>query len=319
MTGDTLPAEFGQLGLDTANFRRSDNRSFRGPCPTCGGHRRFVIFVDHEWPLNYGYCSECGQELRAWLKFPRQIDPARLQQMRDEEKQALEERRQRRMSKLEELRQAEVWLTYHDRMTEEQKWWWESQGIPEGIQSYLSLGHIEEKRYYDHDMQLLSSPAYTIPFFGPDFKLVTMQYRLESPANPNDRYRFEEGLGGGGEHVYYPDPSPIKDKVIICEGAKKSIVCCYLLAPIPLNFTVIGCSSSNTVGTALKLTEQCGLRIVILDPDATNWSRRAVESNPKTTRELRLPAKLDDAYLEFGLDRSMFARMLNASWGDMAR
>lgn len=106
-----------------------------------------------------------------------------------------------------------------------------------------------------------------------------------------------------------PD-QPIKDKVIICEGAKKAIVTQFWLAPM-LDFTVLAASSANTFDAALEATKDCGLRYVIFDPDVKPyWRQKAIATNPKTTREIRLPGKVDDLFLQDYLDRDTFSRIL---------
>ena len=71
------PYELASLGLERDSFVRADSKSWRGPCPQCGGHRRFVIFTDNPWPLYHGFCDECGCKIRAWEKVKTQYDPQR--------------------------------------------------------------------------------------------------------------------------------------------------------------------------------------------------------------------------------------------------
>ena len=306
----TPPIEFEQIGLDVNSFKYSDDKSWRGSCPACGGTRRFVQFTDNDWPLWNGYCSLCGYEIKAWEKVRKQITPEQLEAVRAKQVREEHERAEYRRSKLAEFSSGELWEEYSERMTAEQVEWWESQGIVEGIQGFLRLGWTAEKKYYDDMMTLHSSPAYTIPWFGENFHLKTMQYRLTNPVNPKDKYRFQKGLGGG-VHYYMSDPTePIGDKVIICEGAKKAIVTWFWLQE---GFTVIAASSNNTIGAALKATKDCGLRYIILDPGSEVWERKAKASNPKTTHIVSLPYKIDDAYNQYGLNRQKFMRILNCA------
>ena len=305
---NAAPAEFIQSGLEPSDFRFSDKKSWRGPCLNCGGTRRFVMFTDHEFPYWNGFCDECGYKIRAWEKVKVQYDPqkvARIQAERAREETQLAEKRR---AKLAEFTTHEIWNELHERMTENNIDWWESQGIPKCVQDYLHLGYIPDKPFYNDDKVLLHSPAYTIPWFGNNFSFNTMQYRLL--ANVDRRYIFENGLGGGRFYYMTTPDKPITDKVIICEGAKKAIVTQFWLAPDD-SYTVIGASSANTFGAALEATKSCGLRYVITDPGSEIWSRRAVETNPKTTHSVRLPFKLDDGWMNYGLDREKFANILS--------
>lgn len=305
----TAPIELAQIGLDPHAFKYSDERSWRGPCPACGGHRRFVMFTDNEYPLWHGYCDECGTKIKAWEKTKMKYDPQRAAAFEATRAREEAERAEYRRNKLAEFSTAEIWAELRDRMTIRDIDWWESQGVPEDIQRYLSIGYKSDKMYYDSERTERHSPAYTIPWFGQNFEFKTLQYRLIADGIV-DRYRFEYGLPGGGSHFYMADPSePITDKVIICEGAKKAIVTWYWL--MPAGFTVIAASSNNTLAPALDATKECGLRYLILDPGSERKSFTTAREQ-KNLKAVYLPQKIDDMYLNDYMDRDAFARVLRA-------
>lgn len=307
----TAPYQLQSIGLTAHDFKYSDARSWRGPCPSCGGHRRFVVFTDHEFPLWHGYCDQCGTKIKAWEKVCVQYDPQKAAALEAERARDEAERAEYRRKKLAEFTTAELWAELRDRMTKDNIEWWESQGVPEDIQRYLSIGYKSDKMYYDSERNEQHSPAYTIPWFGQNFTFKTLQYRLINPVNTNDRYRFEYGLAGGSEHYYTADPSePMKDRVIICEGAKKAIVTWFHLAAIK-DFTVIAASSNNTLKPALEATKDCGERILILDPGSERKAFTTVKEN-KNLKALYLPVKIDDMVLADYIDRDSFAGMLRA-------
>lgn len=303
------PTELHQLGLNVQAFKYSDSKSWRGPCPKCGGSRRFVVFTDHEFPLWHGYCSECGAKIKGWERVKMKYDPQKAAAMEAERAREESEREEYRRRKLAEFTTHELWMELQARMLEEHVDWWESQGVPQAVQRYLHIGYTPDKPYKDGDEALKHSPAYTIPWFGSGFQFLTMQYRLLGDGIDR-RYIFEDKLGGG-RYYYMTEPDqPIKDKVIICEGAKKAIVTQFWLAPM-LDFTVLAASSANTFDAALEATKDCGLRYVIFDPDVKPyWRQKAIATNPKTTREIRLPGKVDDLFLQDYLDRDTFSRIL---------
>lgn len=303
------PQELQQIGLDPHAFVYSDKKSWRGPCPQCGGHRRFVMFTDKEWPLWNGFCDQCGMVIKAWQRVRFQYDPQKAAAMEAEQARLDAERAEYRRKKLAEFASSELWAEMQERLTREDIDWWESQGVMQDIQKYLRIGRTPDKAYYNDDRVLVHSPAYTIPWFGKDFELKTMQYRLLNDATR--RYIFEDGLGGG-MHYYMTEPDqPIKDKVIICEGAKKAIVTWFWLSE---GFTVLAASSANTFDAALEATKNCGLRYVLFDPDVKpHFRNKAIATNPKTTHEVRLPFKVDDGWIKYGLDRSQFMKILESA------
>ena len=303
------PLELSQIGLDVNSFSYSDARSWRGACPQCGGHRRFVIFTNNEWPLWNGYCDECGTTIKAWEHVKTKYDPQKAAAIQAERAREENERAEYRKNKLAEFTTFELWAELRDRMTTEHIVWWESQGVLEDIQRFLSIGYKADKMYYDGEHIERHSPAYTIPWFGQNFTFETMQYRLCGEGIA-DRYRFEYGLDGGGKHFYMADPSePIGDKVIICEGAKKAIVTWIWLAPA--GYTVIAASSNNTLAPALQATKDCSKRYLVLDPGSERKAF-AVARDSKNLKAVFLPDKIDDLYLAEHIDRDQFEKILRA-------
>ena len=224
----TAPVELAQIGLDPSQFKYSDDRSWRGPCPVCGGHRRFVVFTDHEWPMFNGYCDDCGKTIKAWQLVTCQItdEQRKAAQERAAEQERIREQHRREM--LAKFTTAELWQELNRRLSAEHRAQWEAWGVPVEWQDYLELGYTPNKQYRDDTGDLRQSAAYTIPYFHYDEtapqsrKFETMQYRLFDAPNPNDRYRFEYGL----QATYYQTVpnEPIGDEAVICEGAKKGIV-----------------------------------------------------------------------------------------------
>jgi hypothetical protein len=301
--------QLSQIGLDVNTFKFSDKKSWRGACPSCGGSRRFVVFTDHEFPLWNGYCDECGMTIKAWEKVKMTYDPQRAAAIVAERAREEAEQAEYRKQKLAEFTTAELWAELRDRMTTEHILWWESQGVPEDIQRYLSIGFKADKMYYDDEKTERHSPAFTIPWFGQNFAFETMQYRL-CAEGIKDRYRFEYGLDGGGKHYYMSDPSePMKDRVIICEGAKKAIVTWFHLANIT-DFSVIAASSNNTLRPALEATKDCGQRFLILDPGSERKAFQTAKDH-HNLKAVYLPVKIDDLFLAGHIARDSFNSILN--------
>ncbi len=304
------PTELQKIGLNPHHFKYSDSKSWRGPCPNCGGHRRFVIFTDNIFPLWFGFCDECGTKIKAWEKAHVQFDPLKMETIKAEQERQEKERAEYRRNKLAEFTTAELWAELRDRMTSEHIDWWESQGVPSDIQKFLSIGYMADKIYKDENGENKHSPAYTIPWFSQNFKFETMQYRL-CGEGIIDRYRFEYGLPGGGSCYYMTDPSePLKDRVIICEGAKKAIVTWYWLSRWQ-EFSTIAVSSNTTLRPALNATKDCGQRFIILDPGSERIAFKAAKEN-KNLKAIYLPVKIDDLYLAGHIDRDRFDNILNA-------
>lgn len=305
------PIELDQIGLPPHLFKYSDARSWRGPCPCCGGHRRFVIFTDHDWPLWFGYCDECSHTIKAWDKVIAPISDEKRQAARERLEAQERIRQAERQNKLAQFTTQELWQELHRRLTLDHRAQWEAWGVPEEWQDYLELGFTPDKVYRDGNGELKHTPAYTIPYFHytpnkPQFK--TLQYRLFNADNPNDRYRFEQGLSAS---YYMTTPTePIGDQVVICEGAKKGIVTRITLT----DHTVLAVPSKGTWAGVQDAVKPCGRVFVLLDPDAKQNAVKLARSIGPQARIVRIHMKVDDAVLQAGLDRETFRNILRQAW-----
>lgn len=293
------PFELGTLGLDRDAFKRAGGKAWRGPCPRCGGHRHLLIFTDNPFPKWNAECQNCG--LKAWADqfnaaVKAEISPE--QKRRWAEQKAAEQAaaNKRRLDKLNEYTVAEICAHLAQRMTAEHRAWWEREGVPASWQEYLRLGFDPARAYRGDDDQLYTSAAYAIPYYHTGFELMTVQYRLFNPPNPNDRYRWEAGLGTA---YYQANPgAAIGDQVIICEGAKKSIV---TMVHTPDPYTLLAVPSKSDFGGVAEAVKDCGRVYVLLDPDAGVRARKLAREIGPQARIVSLPVKVDDALVKYGL------------------
>lgn len=305
----TAPMELLQMGLDAGRFHKARANEWHGPCPRCGGTDRFRVHTDRPWPHWYAICREgtgCGfkgwadqlaPELRALTQAER--DQWAAQQARERE-----ERDQRRRERLATFTTAELWAELHERLTEEHRAWWRSQGVPDDWQDHLRLGYTPE-RQYRAGAELKTSPAYCIPYFHTGFEFQTMQYRLFQPPTPTDRYRFEYGLP---TTYYQAEPvKPIGDEVIICEGAKKAMV---VQVYGVTRQTVLAVPSKSDFGGVAEAVAECGRVWIILDPDADAAARHLAEQVGPQARVVTLPGKVDDLIVHYGATRETLAAAL---------
>ena len=182
----------------------------------------------------------------------------------------------------------------HRRLTDDHRAWWEKRGVPREWQDHLRLGYVPNKSYYGHDGQLYTSTAYSIPYFHENFTLKTIQYRLDNPQRPQDRYRFENGLPSSW---YLTEPQlPLQERVVICEGAIKSIVTrCYGIEDETIS--VIAVPAKSVWCGVEDAVKHCSVVWVILDPDGTAKAIELAKRIGKTARVVELPDKVDDALM----------------------
>jgi len=301
------PHELSQLGIDPAQCYKSDNKgAWRCPCPQCGGHRRFVMFCDKPFPKWHGYCDLCG--FKAWAD---ELSPALKAKITEEQRLAWKEEREReeqlaaatRRAKLSEFTDGELWKELHDRMQDEQRSWWESQGIPREWQDYYMFGYTPRKRF-QHDGAFFESPAYTMPIFAHGRQPVNMSYRLVNIPDGAGKYRQEYGLPPA---VFLSNPDErLTDKCIIVEGEKKAAVLRIYLPNAPHVLGLPSCSSH----AADAMVAQCGRVWIVLDPDATKAAHALAQRIGKAARIVTLPVKPDDAILQYGMTPSDWRQAL---------
>lgn len=292
------PYQLAQLGLDREHFRPADSKSWRGPCPRCGGERRFLLFTDKPFPKWNYTCSGCG--INGWADM---LNTALRQEISPEQRaewarqNALEREAQarRRAARLAEFTIEELWAELHGRLSEEHRRQWETWGVPRSWQDHLQIGFEPCKVYLGNDGQKHTSPAFALPYFHTGFEFRTLQYRLADPDHPADRYRFEAGLG---TTYYQTEPNePIGDNVLICEGAKKGIVA-HVYGQT--GATVLAVPSKADFGGVVEAVRECGRVTVLLDPDAEHRAHKLAREIGQQARVATLPAKVDDVLLAGG-------------------
>src|SRR3990167_5340981 len=294
------PPELAALGLDREKFRRADAKSWRGPCPSCGGHRRLLIFTDHPFPKWHVLCNGCG--MKAWadqlntaLRQP--ISDAQRQEWVERNRREAEQREAYRRQKLAEFTTTELLAELHERLTAEHRQQWRSWGVPDEWQDHLRLGFSPEKVYRGDDGELHTSASYTIPYYHTGYTFCTLQYRLFNPPTPTDRYRFEQGLGTA---YYQAEPAKeLGDIILICEGAKKAIVANVYGGT---GATVLAIPSKGDSAGIIEAVKAASRVYILLDPDGLTAAHRlAKQIGKKTARVVELPTKIDDGLMRYGL------------------
>lgn len=317
-----LPTELVELSSKVNYVQQKSRNEFSSSCPACGGHvhsdgslpDRFIILVRSRatgGPL--GLCRKCGHKWWPGKESGQAISEETLRLLEQQAEVYRAQTEEQRAAKLASFTTQELWLELNRRMREEQRAWWESQGVDEKWQNYLKLGYTDSKAYQSGG-ELMHSPAYTIPYFHANWEFCTMQYRLVNPDNPKDRYRFEGGLGST---YYMVTPSlPISDVAFVFEGAKKGIVA-KRYADYPATHLCIPSASDWRRSGILEVVKNCSSVYILLDPDTfvrpkdarMNWMPQAVlfaEAVGKAARIVELPVKADDGFVQYGMEAEDF-------------
>jgi len=295
----TLPNEvLTAFNLGGARIFKTTDKSGRAEwhtsCARCGGKDRFVIREWREYPHWLVMCRQCAPEW-VWLDqaapmLRQELTPEQRQEYARRRAEAEQQRQVETQKRLAEFTTAELWMELNRRMSEDNREWWRRRGVPDEWQDYLRLGYIPDKPYRSNEV-LYHSPAYTIPYLRGDLP-VTMQYRLVSPADPGDKYRFEAGLPAAW---YDTTPTrPLSDEVVICEGAIKAMAT-KVYSGIKESVSVLAVPAKRSWAGVAQVVANCGRVWVMLDPDGTRDARDLAHEIGKAARVVLLPGKVDDA------------------------
>lgn len=313
-----LPHELSHYSfLPDLQYRSSGEWS--ASCPTCGGtgHRtgksdRFRLFAADAKGNARAWCRQCGHFEWADKESNQRPDPVKIQQAQTIREALLQQENERLRQQIKELREREQWRHWHDAMREGQRALWRRAGIGDEWQDFWQLGYI------DKYSQSIPSPALTIPYFGVDWQAQTIQYRLTSPPEPNDKYRFQAGLKAS---VWLADPTEKPaGAALLCEGMKKAAVTfIHTVASGNGRFSVVSVPSKMPGISMLKELKDCDPIYVAMDPDAYQPTKnkngkimpaaidRIIDAlGAERVRLVRLPDKADDLFVDYGYTGKTF-------------
>jgi hypothetical protein len=289
--------ELEQLDLNVAAFHPSADNSFRGPCPSCGGHRRLVVYINGPWPAYYLRCDLCywggwAFDIKPELKTAEiTANPPQMQV-----KSADPVFRQQVLSTLPDLVKG-----FEANLTNNHRLWWTAAGIDEIHQNLWHVGHVSNRGVKDEDGRLHMVSAFTIPKYEYPSHLINIDFRLINPPEGIGRYRPMAGLAPA---LWYnkPDNEIGTEVVWIFEGSKKAMVMSAFLGD---EYPVLGVPSNRSWCGVADMVKNVSRVYVCLDPDSWIPARKLCRSIGPNARQISLPDKADDAVLA-GMTREQF-------------
>lgn len=312
MSKQLPPPEFTSLGLFGEFLSLRNGREWHGPCPFChAGTDRFRIHTDKPFPKWNFACRVCGKtgwadQLNPALR--QELDPAKLEYLREAERQRHAARQAELLQALQRFTISEIWEALHTRMDQQNYQWWETQGIPREWADFWQLGFINEK-HFEGDGTRFTRPAYTIPKFDLEWQPKNIDYRLLDPPQGVGKYRPEYGLPAAA-FFSRPDEQQFPDEVFIVEGSKKAAVVAIHQNPAREARQVIGLPSCNSWAGMDERLKECGRVWVIFDPDALAWGEKFARAIGNAARLVELPVKPDDAFVQYGMTPASWKQTL---------
>lgn len=322
-----LPFEFSGLQGRVQYVTRRGTTEFSSSCPDCHGeiHQdgtypdRFRMFLKSAAtgkPL--GWCRSCGytwwpgkDDGREWRPTPEQHKAWVIQREISER-----ERAATAAHAIDLLQQEQVWLKYHDQLTDDVRDVYRKRGIADFWVEYLKLGYNPAK-WYRHNGENYVGAALTIPVFEPGgtWRVLNVKNRLTNPVDPGDKYRPE--VAGLPVALYVTEPeAQLRGRCMLVEGEFKAIVT-YTTLDDP-DTLVIGLPSKSPDTDLLAKLAECDPIIICLDPDGyradAKQHKPAIErltaALGKRSRVMRLPEKIDDLINAGHIDTPLLRRMV---------
>jgi len=274
-----------------------------GPCPICGQAKEdgFILFLNSGFFCRKGGC-------RGWLDDDeRQVltpDEIRLRRIEGEQNRMRVEQMKTaaRVLRLEEMARCTDHLMYHNYLDEDERKWWESQGISEETQDTLALGFC-----YTCPTDQEHRPSHTIPVFDhTGERLLNIRHRLVGAPNGN---KYRPHRAGLGRQLYRSDLVSTEKDLLLVEGCKKAIVANQHGFP---TIAVYGCKGFDM--RWVPHFKNVRRLLIGFDPDADKAAWDLGKELAKAIREVRVcafPMKPDDLLIR--ADDSLFGQVLSQS------
>ena len=307
MRESSLPPVFAQYQALVQYVQKVGHAKWTSNCPACLGSvhsdgelpNRCVWFFDDK-PL--GYCFQCGKTF--WPDKTPDWEPPTAEELagwQREREQEQEARLRSAQTALANLRSTELWVQYNSMMSERERQWWRSRGIPDSFQNVWGFGWCHDRN------------AASIPLFGPDYNLLNIKYRLMDES----KGKYRPHLAGLPAVMWLADPDvSMENHIVACEGEVKAAVS-YVTLDDP-KACIVGLPGLNPSQSIIDTLAQADRVTLILDPDSdtpgdNGWSAagklvKAVGRDK--TRLLVPPAKVDDGLLASRSDRWDMRRLL---------
>jgi len=223
---------------------------------------------------------------------------------------------------LSELREAQIWVKYHESLSKNQQArdLWTARGVSEWWQDWWKLGYCESYSLWkrgDTDWEAWwKSPTISFPVWGHDWEVYNVKHRLLQEPPEGGKYIQEKKRVP--QYPFITNPDIKKNKLLLLEGEIKAMVTFIVCDDIDLQ--VAGIPGDQPSDECLKTFDDYDPIYVCLDPDAYEVKRDDSPVNKvikrlgtDRTRVIWIPAKIDDAIIENKLNKNMIKRLMESA------
>ena len=276
------------------------------------------------------YGETFSQAIAAYGGDPRTPPPSREDQARraaeiaERTARELEEKIREAEKALKELREAQSWTIYHEQITETARQIWAERGVSETWQDIWQLGYVADYPLWRKDdgawVDWWHSPTIVFPVWGNGWQVNNVKHRLLVEPPTGGKYHTEKRNVPAAPFI--TDPDRTGGPLLLLEGEIKSMVA-YITLDDP-GFQVAGLPGATPDPGMWQAFENYDPIYLCLDPDAYDRSiqkpdnpapvERAVSAlGTDRVRMIRLPDKIDDLILRYGLGKDWMRQLLKTA------
>ena len=306
-----------ELAEQAGAILKQNGKEWRSACPLHKGNNEtsFVIYPGsdglYRWQC-YADCDNGGDAIefvKAWkgLDFLRaveylggkdDIDPEELARIATERAKKAAERLEEEIRKaqriLEDLRETEKHLKYHENMQSWAREEWQRRGLGDWMEFWY-LGGCEDFTINNG----YHTPTITIPIFNESREVLNIRHRLMKPQDPKDKYRPETTGLKAVPFLALPELGYDGDVVLVVEGEIKAAVTYSTIGGMDIQ--VIGVPGQ---GMYKHLFDKLEGKEVVICPDPGAEQTALDFAKRIGGRYFTLPSKIDDWILETQADRN---------------
>ena len=303
MIRSTLPVEFMSLGITGEVWKKSPNE-YASACPKCGGKDRFVMWIKSE--TTGGPFAKCVRhcDFQWWPEMDNDWRPTAeeiAERMRASELR-LQQEIKIAQDTLQELREAQLWMDYHENLTKPTRQLWMSRGLTDWWQDWWKLG--------------ATNTTLTIPIWGNGWQVNNIKHRVLEPNGTGKYYQEKKGVPAAS---FICDPDRTFGPLFVCEGEIKAMV----------TFATIDATTIQVAGIPIATPSQDMVDLfaeydpVYLCPDPDTFAQNGKNETQverlislfgnHQVRVVQLPDKIDDLINMGAIDKDLLRELLRSA------
>lgn len=319
-----LPPGFEGLTGKVNYVQKRTVTEYSSSCPKCGGN----VHANGEWPDRFrmfttgkvrGWCRQCDFNWYPDLEEDWRPNAEEIAARAKAAEESLQREIQRAQVTLEEMRQARMWLEYHDNLTGNARAVWRMRGLSDTFIDYWQLGYSDTFTLWRKNGEFWedwwNTATLTIPIWDNGWQVNNIKHRLLDVPPNGPKYQQERRGIPAAPFVCEPDRDD--GFLLICEGEIKAMVTFQTIDSPDVQ--IVGMPTVTPSQDMIDRFTEYDPVYICLDPDAylrpNKDTKAPIERlvnlfGNKKVKVIELPYKIDDLILAGSLDKAGIKRAM---------